>query len=146
MKKLFVIVLLLFLVGCGNISNNDGINKDDFMSDVVITKIERCSVDWDQIQFSINLDENVLEEIKPIETNQTAIEVGTKIIEKLHEKGDFSEYVLLSIVYSTEDNVWQFEYSLDQRNVDNKELIDCGGLYVAIDGNKGTLIKAWLME
>lgn len=52
----------------------------------------------------------------------------------------------VSIVHSTEDNVWLFEYSIDQRNKNVENLIDCGCLYIAIDGNKGTLIKAWVEE
>ena len=43
------------------------------------------------------------------------------------------------------------EHALDPKyakalGVDVDNLIDCGGLYVAIDGNKGALIKAWLEE
>ena len=68
------------------------------MEDVYITEIEWCGIEWDQIQFPIDLSEDVLKEIKPIETNQIATEVATSIIEKLHEKGKFSEYTLISIV------------------------------------------------
>ena len=116
------------------------------MSDVSIVEIDRCSTEWDQIQFPVNLNEDVLEEIKPIETNKAAITVGTKIIEKLHKKAKYAEYVLIGIVHFTENNIWQFEYSLDQRNVGVEDLIDCGGLYVVIDGNEGTLIKSWVTE
>lgn len=92
------------------------------------------------------LREDILKEIKPIETNQIATEVATSIIEKLHEKGKFSEYTLISIVHSTEDNVWRFEYSIDQRNKAIDHLVDCGCLYVAMDGKEGRVIKAWLEE
>lgn len=147
MKKIVVVlVLLLSLVGCNSNSNNNVINKDDFMSDISIIEIDSYNMEWDQIQFAINLDEDVLEVIKPIETNQKAIEVGTKIIEQFHKKGKFFEYVLISIVHYVDDDIWQFEYSLDQRNVDVKDLIDCGGLYIAIDGNEGALIQAWITE
>ena len=79
-------------------------------------------------------------------STQIAIEVATTIIEKLHEKGKLSEYTLISIVHSTEDNVWRFEYSIDQRNKDIDHLVDCGCLYVAMDGKEGSVIKAWLEE
>ena len=116
------------------------------MENVYITKIQRCNIKWNQIQFPINFSEDVLKIIKPIDTNQFAVDIGKNIIEELHRDSKLSEYTLISITHSTEDNVWLFEYSIDQRNVDVDNLIDCGGLYVAIDGNKGALIKAWLEE
>ena len=147
MKKILPLMLLLFfLVGCSNVSNSSELNVDDIMEDVYITEIDWCGIEWDQIQFPIDLREDVLEEIKPIETTQIAIEVATTIIEKLHEKGKLSEYTLISIVHSTEDNVWRFEYSIDQRNKDIDHLVDCGCLYVAMDGKEGSVIKAWLEE
>ena len=53
---------------------------------------------------------------------------------------------MISIVHSTEDNVWRFEYSIDQRNKAIDHLVDCGCLYVAMDGKEGKVIKAWLEE
>ena len=48
-----------------------------------------CGTEWEQIQFPIDLNEDVLEEIKPIETDRSAIEVAAAIIEKLHERREF---------------------------------------------------------
>lgn len=147
MRKILPLILLLFfLVGCSNASNSNRLNKDDIMKDVYITEIEWCSIEWDQIQFPVDLNEDILEEIKPIETNKIAIEIANTIIDEFHKNGKLSEYTLISITHSTEDNVWCFEYSIDQRNEDVDNLIDCGCLYVAIDGNEGELIKAWLEE
>ena len=116
------------------------------MQDINITETERCGIEWNQIQFPINLNEEILKGIKPIASTQSAVDVGKNIIEGFHREGKLPEYSLISITYSTEDNVWVFEYSIDQRNKDVDNLIDCGGLYVAIDGSKGELIKAWVEE
>lgn len=145
-KILSLILLLILLVGCSNVSNSNNLRENDIMEDIYITEIEWCSIEWNQIQFPIDFNGNVLKEIEPIDTNQIAIDIGTNIIEEFHRDGKLSEYTLISITHSTEDNVWCFEYSIDQRNVDIDNLIDCGCLYVAIDGNKGALIKAWLEE
>lgn len=116
------------------------------MEDIYITEIDRFNIEWDQIPFPIDFNEEVLQEIESIGTNKNAVEIGTNIIEEFHRDGKLSEYTLIAITHSTEDNVWCFEYSIDQRNKNIDNLIDCGCLYVAIDGNNGTLIKAWLEE
>lgn len=159
MKITFLILLLFLLVGCSNISNNNnpsenGSNisnsnnpsENDTTKDIYIMEIERFDADLDQVEFPVDFDEEVLKEIEPIDTNQKAKDVGTSIIEALHRDGKHPEYTLLSIVHYVENNAWQFEYSIDQRNVDVDDLIDCGALLVVIDGNKGILIKAWVTE
>lgn len=79
-------LLLIVFTGCSNPQNSDRPNGDDIMGDVCITEIEWCGTEWEQIQFPIDLNEDVLEEIKTIETDRSAIEVAAAIIEKLHEK------------------------------------------------------------
>ncbi len=145
-KITFLILLLFLLVGCTNVSNSDDPRGNDIVEDVYITEIDRFDIEWDQIQFPMDFDEDLLKEIEPIGTNQKAVDIGTSIIEALHREGKLSEYTLISITHSTEDNVWCFEYSIDQRNVDVDNLMDGGCLHVAIDGTEGTLIKAWLEE
>lgn len=142
----FLILLIFLLVGCSNISNSSIPRENDIMEDIYITEIDRFNIEWDQIPFPIDFNEEVLQEIESIGTNKNAVEIGTNIIEEFHRDGKLSEYTLIAITHSTEDNVWCFEYSIDQRNKNIDNLIDCGCLYVAIDGNNGTLIKAWLEE
>ena len=147
MRKITFLMLLIFLlVGCSNISNSSIPKENDIMEDIYITEIDRFNIEWDQIPFPIDFKKEVLQEIESIGTNKNAVDIGTNIIEELHRDGKLSEYTLIAITHSTEDNVWCFEYSIDQRNKNIDNLIDCGCLYVAIDGNKGTLIKAWLEE
>ena len=38
------------------------------------------SIEWSQIQFPIDLNGDVLKQIKPIETNQSAVEIAKNII------------------------------------------------------------------
>ena len=87
MRKVLLLFFLLFLLaGCSDVSNNNAPKENIIMEDIDITEIERCSIEWNQIQFSINLNENVLKEIKPIDTNQIAIDVGINIIEEFSVK------------------------------------------------------------
>ena len=147
MRRILSLILYMFLlVGCSNVANRNNISENDIMEDVYITEIEWCSIAWNQIQFPIDLGEDVMKGVASIDTNQMAVDVGKNIIEELHRNGKLSEYTLISVTHSTEDNMWCFEYSMDQRNMDLGSLIDCGGLYVAVDGNTGTLVKAWLDE
>lgn len=147
MRKILTLMLLLFLlVGCSKVPNDNNSSENNIMEDIYIKEIEWCGIAWNQIQFPIDLSDNILKEIKPIDTNQIAVDIGTNIIEELHKEGALPEYTLISITHSTKDNVWCFEYSIDQQNVDVDNLIDCGCLYVAIDGSKGTVIKAWVEE
>ena len=150
MRKVVLIFTLLFLLsfdGCNNTSSNSDIEGSTAMQEINLTETEWCGINWDQIEFLVDLSEiEFIEETKSIETRKDAIEVATTLIEKCHEIGKFSSYTLLSITHSTKDNVWRFDYSIDQRNKDNENLVDCGCLYVAIDGNEGKLIKAWIEE
>ena len=139
-------VLLFLLVGCSDVSNSDHSRETEIIEDVYITEIEQCSIEWNQIWLPIDLNDDILKKLEPIDTNQIAVDIGTNIIEEFHKDGKLSEYILLSITHSTEDNMWCFEYSIDQQNVDIDNLLDCGSLYVVIDGNKGALIKAWFEE
>lgn len=142
MKKIVPLLLLLFLlVGCGR-----PLNKNEIAENVSITEIDRLAIAQEPIQCAVELKEEVLQKIEPIVTNQSAVAVGTHIIEALHSDGKLPAYTLASITHSTEDNAWCFEYAMDQRNRAADNLTDCGGFYVAVDGSKGTLLNAWLEE
>ena len=145
-KVTFLILFIFLLVGCSNIPNSSISRENDIMEDIYITEIDRFNIEWNQIPFPIDFNEDALQKIKPIGTNKNAVDIGKNIIEEFHKDGKLSEYTLIAITHSTEDDVWCFEFSIDQRNKNIDNLIDCGCLYVAIDGNKGTLIKAWLEE
>ena len=141
-----LIVILFMFSGCSDISKIYNPRGNEIMEDIYIGEIEKFNTEWDQVEFPVKFSEDVLKEIKPIGSNQDAVEIGTKIIEAHQREGKLPEYTLVAVIHSTEDNMWRFEYSIDRRNVDDDILILCGCLYTVIDGNKGTLIKAWVEE
>ena len=145
-----LLVLILFLLfsfgGCNNVSNDTKGYGNGIKQEVHVTEIEWCCTEWDQLQFPVDLKIDLGKEVKAIETNQYATDVATAILAKCHEQGLFDDYTLVSIVHSKKDNIWRFEYSIDQRSTHIDDLIDCGSLYVAIDGNEGILIQAWIEE
>lgn len=148
MKKTLLVtslfLMLIIFAGCGNHGKENGV---DISHDIPITEIERYSMENGNIQHPVDLREiHFTETRKPIKANRNAMDAAASVIEKCHEQGRFSDYTLMSIVHSTEDNVWCFEYAIDQRNTDAADLVDCGGFYVAMDGNDGTLIQAWIEE
>ena len=148
MKTLLILLCVMCsLTGCRHVLINENHEEEDIVKDIYITKTERCDIEWDKIQSPVNFDTKVIqEELKPIENSEIALEIATTIIDKLHENGIFTEYTLTSIIHSTEDGIWLFEYSINQKNTDVDDLVDCGCLYIAINGSDGVLIKVWVEE
>jgi len=161
MKKILLILTFftLFLSGCKEnvgISGVSDISKPNNTSDtrevpnmekIEFLEIEKAGIEWDKIEFPINPKEvEFSADIKSISSKEDAISIGEAIIENCWNNNKFTTYVLLKVVHSTEDNIWCFYYSIDQRDKDVDDLIDCGGFYVAIDGNDCNIIKAWVDE
>ncbi len=133
--------------GCFDTENEGEKMGDAVMKEVEFIEIEQCGIDWEQIEFSIDLSTmDFLTEAKSVETRQDALMIGKALIEKCHENNKFMDYTLLSIVFSRQDDIWRFDYSVDQRHKHTEELEDCGNLYIAVHGSDGKLIKAWIEE
>ena len=151
MWKIFLMLtaqlIVISLYGCSNKGGNGEKMNDITKEEVSFVEIEQSGIDWDQIEFSIDLSTiDFFAEVKTIETKQDALIIGNNIIETCHEKNMFLDYTLLSIVFFKQDNIWRFDYSIDQRDRDIEEIEDCGNLYVAVRGRDGKLIKAWVEE
>lgn len=148
MKKIIaILILLIFLAGCNNISSDNGENGDKPMNknntpEINVTEIEKLDTDWNQVEFEVQIDESILEKINPINTEQYAIEVAEFILEEIQKQGKLSEYELVSVIHSNADNIWRFEYSINQ----DDGLVECGAFYVVLSGEDGNLIKAWIEE
>ena len=162
MKKIFFIALILLLLltnaGCGNTVSNDNPDEGIVDEDVVyeenvimnlqVIETELCDIELEP-EFPIDLDSLITYEAKPIYTDQEAIEVGKIIIDKLHEQGKDSDYVLVCVVHSTEDNVWRFQYSFDSDmrvTISTTFMVGQPSFFVALDGNDGSIIIAWAEE
>ena len=145
MKRLLITLILLLIPIIG--INNTSCNKDGSTEPLPFTEFDRFDIAWDELEFSFDLSENVLEKLRPIETLQDATEVGTAIVEQMLKNGEINpEFSLVTISHSTEDNIWCFGYSIDQRNTPADKLIDCYAVYVAIYGDTGEFLKAWPVE
>lgn len=146
-KKLILVLLMaeLFLVGCGNNTETLTDDKQNYklntnqvssMENIEFTEIELLDIDWDKIEFPVNSREiEIPANVKSISTREDALCIGTAIIENCRSNHKFSDYVLVATVHSTSDNIWCFDYSIDQHDKDVNDLIDCGGFHVAIDGS-----------
>ena len=100
----------------------------------------------DSIEFPVDISLMFTKKSKPINSNQAAIELAMELIGECHKKGQFSDFTLLAIVHSEHDNMWYFEYSIDQQNENAENLVDCGNFNVAVDGSAGNIIRAWIEE
>lgn len=113
---------------------------------VPVIEVDKYNKDYETVEFPVEFNGNILELIKPVRTGEEAKTVAIAIIEELHKQGRWIDYTLVSVLHSMEDNVWRFEYSLNQSDVPVDELVDCSCAYVVIDGNEGVIIAAWVVE
>lgn len=141
-KRLLISFLVLFcIVGCTTKLESDSVQEFCFCEE------DEQNIMWDQIQFPVDLKGmGTCDSEQEIKYKQQAQKVAVSILESCQDNGEFLDYVLLSITHFTQDNIWRFEYSIDQRTVQPDDLIDSEGLYVAVDGNTGRLIQAWMEE
>jgi len=154
MKKIAAALLLatMLLSGCKVSTGSEGrpnevpnTNEASNMEKVEFSEIESLGIDWDEIGLPVDPKEVILPaNVNSISTKEDAIIIGQAIIENHWNNNRLLDHVLISVVHSTKDNIWFFEYSIDQRDKNVEELMECGGFYVAIDGNTGEIVKAWL--
>ena len=116
------------------------------MNSVPVVEVDKYNKDYQKVEFPIELNDDILELIKPVKTDEEAKAIAIAIIDELHNQGRWIDDTLVSVLHSTEDNVWRFKYSLNQSDVPIDELVDCSCSYVVIDGNSGELIAAWIEE
>ncbi len=168
MKKIILvlaIVTLFTIVFCGCGNNTDSPTDVNTTKEVItsekieeptesdyknrtvpVFEVDKYNIDYERIEFPIEFEDDVLELIKPVKTDEEAKSVAIDILEERHKQGGWLDDTLVGVLHSTEDNVWRFEYSLDQSDVPVDELVECSCAYVVIDGNSGELIAAWAEE
>ena len=159
-----VVVLFVCCISCGKVqkeettvkagsvvdnsnrheTNNDSgvLNSEDLMNSVPVVEVDKYNKDYQKVEFPIELNDDILGLIKPVKTDEEAKAIAIAIIDELHNQGRWIDDTLVSVLHSTEDNVWRFEYSLAQGD----EHILCSNTYIVIDGNKGVIIAAWAEE
>lgn len=152
MKKLIIFIIPLMigigLIGCDNMDTQDSSNADIKKEEINFVERDYYEIDFDDIEFPVDLSDIVLPET-PIHTKEDAIKVGQMIIDERHRNGKSIDEELGSIVHSKQDNMWRFEYGpheLVSTTSDNITVINFydDALYVAVDGDTGKLIKAWV--
>ena len=168
MKKLILVLAILTfftIVSCGCGKNTDSSTEVNTIKEVLtseetkepteseyknatvsVFEVDKYNIDYEKIEFPIEFEADVLELIKPVKTDEEAKSVAIDILENRHKQGKWLEDTLVGVLHSTEDNVWRFEYSLDQSDVPVDEIVLCSCAYVVIDGNSGELIAAWAEE
>lgn len=153
MKKLIIFIIPLMigigLIGCDNMDTQDSSNADIKKEEINFVEMDYYEIDFDQIEFPFDLNDIDFDET-PIHTKDEAVETGQKIMKELHKNGKCIDQELLSILHSKQNNMWCFSFSTPQELVsttsDNKTIILLydDTLHVAVDGNSGILIKAWV--
>ena len=161
MKKTVLCLLLavLTLTGCQDpagesrsweesVPQGESVSQESAApQEIEIVKTQDCDIAWEQIEFALDVDAlGIGDIVGKISSDGQAKEMARAIIERCHEKRKFPDYELVFIKHYTQDNFWFFGYSIDQRNTAPEDLIDCGGFYVVIDGDGGTVIEAWVDE
>lgn len=140
-----ILIISILLLGCQNKSNQEIAN--------VMLDYSTPKVNISETELRDNYSQITASTIKPerigilsngyfISTTDEAINVGQYIINKCHENYAFTRYELISIIHSTQDNIWEFHYSYP-RDESGNIMIMGGVFYAAIDGNSGEIIKLW---
>lgn len=158
---LVIVIFALLLMGCTRQVTNRSLNdpteqmenitiqvekENTDMSEISCVSTDFCGIQWENIEFPVNLEKLGVDNKNFIISNQeSAIEIGQTLIDEIKQNEKMENYVLLAIVHSTQDNIWRFEYAENcSNNVD--ELIDGSVFNIAINGTVGNVIMAWLEE
>lgn len=150
MKKILCIIivaLIVTLAGCGG-TDEYGLPKPvKTIRGVEIYKHKEKKVDLDEIDFYSDLNDiGFSKSEKPIRTSRYAVSVGELILEKYQQQGYMKGQVLLSVGHSKKDNRWYFTYTIGREEDELREPIEGGLFCVAIDGDTGNVLKAWILE
>ena len=148
MKFIIMLFFTMFCVtGCIQTEIEKKIVAEETKIPPEYTVLDDCEFLRIYHQFPVDISEYVVEFTgKRIETQEEAVYMGERILELCHKDGRFLDEVLINVAYSKEENVWLFEYSIDQRDTPIDELIEYGSTYVAISGETGELLIAWVEE
>ena len=84
--------------------------------------------------------------MQPIASEEEAREMGQEMLEAFWEKGKFPDFVLYGIVHFKKDDIWRFDYSVDDSELAEGAMLLCSVLYVAIDGSTGDIVQIWIEE
>jgi len=112
---------------------------------VAFIETEWAEIDWNQMEFPINPNVVLIPvNLQSITSKEYAFEIGMAIIRNYWKDNKINDFTLHSIVHSTMDNIWRFEYSMDQQDTNTSYLMEHIVFYVVIDGNNGEIIASWL--
>lgn len=151
MKKIMAVVIvgvfLLVIVGwrCGlswcdrNILVQDGEKVEEMWGEIAFTTTVKCPYDVEQSFLRMNVSEmKWVQALEPIADAEQALIIAKGILEEYRLNGVTVPHELVRITYSTEDDIWCFEYKIPN--------IEGGAFFVAIKGTEGELIGAFGIE
>ena len=146
MKKLFTLLLaicmLFFCSSCANTElKNDETTEKENISDTHSTYVfdikNFYGTEWEKAELPVDLSGlTCFKNVKPIKTNQEAVNFANKILKEQQSFGKLPNYILFSVQYASNDNVWCFEYGINEPDTDG------GCLTVAVNGKDGSFISA----
>lgn len=149
MKKVVVLLMLLVLTlsGCGkgieasdeNLGSSGGLsstspkNSEELlgMSGISFEEGVWSDKDWENVEFPFKKD--------CVPDKETAVNITRILIEKFQQQNYFSDYVLQSVFFDTEDKIWIVTYG-ESRNYPGA----C--VSIAIRKENAEVIKIWVGE
>lgn len=138
---LFIMILSMSL-GCETNTDDNRVNQYEAVQEIEYIERKRCGVLWENLGYPLDLHElGFWIEIDSINSKQEAIEFSTAIIDKCKTNGWFADFELFFIMHYTEDNIWRFSYTYPSYS----HILSNECLTVAVDGNDGHLIRAWMV-
>ena len=128
MKKVIICLIVILLIplyaGCQKgVDNTDRIKYDE---GVYPRK------DWENLEVAV--------EEKCVSNKNTAISIGNAILLNFQDQGYFPNYVLQTVFYDTEDEIWILSFWEDNVNYPGSDFC------IAINKSDGRVIKMWVGE
>ena len=80
---------------------------------------------------------------KPIDTKEQALQLAVAIMDEKNSRQYGPEIYLNHVTYYTDDNVWEFYYSLDRYNTPPENLVDGGDSHVFVNGSDGNPLGSY---
>lgn len=123
------------------------LENNNLKHEVEVLEISQIDRELGQHQFPLEMESSFFWNGEVfIHSNQTAIEVGNRILEKYQEIGKMPDFSLTQVIHYQTDNLWCFIYSVDLGDAEANKWYDGSVAYYVIAGDTGKILDAWIEE
>ncbi len=148
MKYIIIILLSILSVICMFSCAKETDRTGFLRKNVKVNNIVEYDIESETIEFEVDLDKEEYSSLigGRIISDSDAFDAAIAILNHRQENGKLSDYELVSITHSTDNDLWKFEYSKNHIDTPDIDKVDGGSYFVVVEGSQGQLIKSWIEE